>query len=79
MESDGTGLFHVVPDEGGDHGPVLQVGHVDGVGPRVGPVEVVVDPVHSQPVSRHHVVAGNHHLLLATFVDWSPVYVMVIL
>lgn len=37
---------------------------------RVRPVEMVVDPIHGQPVRCYQLVA-NHYCTLAAFVDWG--------
>ena len=58
MESDGPWLLEVVFNQHRRH-PALQVGHGDGVGAGVGPVEVGVDPVHGQTVGGEDGAAVN--------------------
>ena len=67
MKSDCPWFLHVVLDDVGDQ-VAFQVGHGDGVGARVGPVQVRVDPVDSQAVGRHDVLVDDN-LLLVTLVD----------
>ena len=45
--------------------------HLDGVPVAVGPVEMVVQPVHRQPIRVSDIVSYHHHLL-AAFVNRSP-------
>lgn len=54
IDGDGARLLQVVADEHLAHAAV-EVGHLDRVAHRIGPVQVVVDPVHGQAVRVDHV------------------------
>ncbi len=70
MQRDRPGLLEVVLDDGGDE-VAVEVGETDGVGARVGPVQVRIHPVDSEAVGRDDVVIYDHFLLVA-FVNGCP-------
>lgn len=52
VEGDGSRAVQVLPDKYFPHGAV-QIGNLNAVGSRVGPVDLPADSVHCQAVSRH--------------------------
>lgn len=64
VEGDGARLLQVVLDQRFAHAAV-KVGQFNGVLAGVGPVDVVVHPVHGQTVRGRHVVFDHHHFVLA--------------
>ena len=75
MKSNCPGFLHVVLDNVGDE-VALQVGHGDGVGASVGPVQVRVDPVDSQAVGRHDVLVDDNLLLVALVDRGSGIFLL---